>query len=79
MKRIRVSYHKPDGRGCWEEFFNRWRNEVIFCGRQGTAVYPHKLAVELMKVGAVYIESGGFSYLEFERDEDAVMFKLRWS
>lgn len=54
----------------FREFFCNWRRSVS----------GQKIQDELAKVGAIYIiEKDCKAYLDFEREEDATMFILRWS
>jgi hypothetical protein len=83
MTRVKVGGHAQTYEdGYWVDFFDKWRLETLFKYVDWELTekeYYVKLHSELKKIGATYTTDKVGYWLEFERDEDATMFLLRWS
>ena len=83
MTRVKVGSHAQTyGDGYWFDFFDRWRLAVIFeidNPPLSNAHYEVMLCDELEKIGADYVTDKEGIWLEFEDDEAATMFVLRWA
>ena len=83
MTRVKVGSHAmPYEDGYWFDFFDKWRLTTIFesgNAPRSNAHYEVKLCDELEKIGADYVTDKEGIWLEFEDDEAATMFVLRWA